>query len=167
MLVFRALLEIWRCWFSKIFRLVYSEYWVEKETRSHVFFVNLQLGGGYCPLTVSIIPFLPRCSLGNAPTVGRRTFLCLQNIKTPKIHHQIFESQLFIFVSTVRVKIILPKTKHRNPVEKIIFPTFLGGAIMFHHKPWWGDLWRCWVELPPTKERGWFDLCWGGVVCSF
>ena len=99
----------WRCWFSKIFRLVYSEYWVEKETRSHGFFVNLQLGGGYCLLTESIIPFLPRCSLGNASTVGRRTFLSLQNIKTPKIHHQIFESQLFIFVSTVRAKSSSPK----------------------------------------------------------
>ena len=33
-----------------------------------------------------------------------------------KIYHQIFESELFIFVS--KSKIILPKTKHRNPVEK-------------------------------------------------
>ena len=45
--------------FQWYFRLVYYEYWVEKETRSHGFFVNLQLGGGYCPLTISIIPFLP------------------------------------------------------------------------------------------------------------
>ena len=84
MLVFTGVFEIEGGDFQWYFRLVYYEYWVEKETRSHGFFVNLQLGGGYCPLTVSIIPFLPRCFLGNASTVGRRTFLCLQKYQDTK-----------------------------------------------------------------------------------